>query len=502
MSTVAFWPAAPNDAWVIPSDACVRFTRGAKKNKRTTYALALSRRVGAVTPILLHVGCDYRTPAGCGGGGWAPHAGSGDDLDNAYNFADTLDAARNLAAMEWRAKERGEPMSDIEDERAAVLEIAGAILGALEPKAKDIADALGVPVSVIRDWIALPTYPEALAAQSTPLSPHYPAEHFAPKAAEAQAAPVAEAVKESLPTEAAPPLLVATRREPPKPTHFRGVLLRTASDWDDPSAEGVFVGVSNEAYHADKASLSGSSAASYAESPAHAQIEKDIPARSRDIGNMVHGDILEGKDAAALGLTIASGKTTTKDGCVTEAMVAVAKACAEALRTDPTTAPVATLPGLRELSCRARCPETGMMLRCRFDLAPEIGAWAWDIKTTSAKSPEQFESAFGEFGYDISCAHYLRVAELVGLPYRAMCYPCVSTDAPHEVWLKKFGPIPECAEAYTLARSVAVKAAAAAAHGRATGEYPKRTHAPSVVRLKPWQLDARRRAAGDDSIPH
>ena len=279
-----------------------------------------------------------------------------------------------------------------------------------------------------------------------------------------------------------------------RPTHFRGVLLRDASDWEDPSAEGVFVGVENERYHACP-SLSGSGAASYVRSAAHGIIAKVIPARSRDLGILVHGDALEGKDAAALGFQVVPGKTTTKDGCVTEDMVRLSRNCCVALRADANTAGVLAAKGLRELSCRVRCPETGAMLRCRFDLAPEAGAWAWDVKTTSADGPDAFDGSFGEFGYAVTAAHYLRVAALVGLPFRAMAYACVSTDEPHEVWVVKFGPLEDCAEAFALANAAAITSASRYVHGKATGEYPKRTHAPRVARLKPWHLDALREAA-------
>lgn len=285
-----------------------------------------------------------------------------------------------------------------------------------------------------------------------------------------------------------------------RPTHFRGIPLRDAAEWEDPSAEGVFVGVENERYHACP-SLSGTGAASYAKSAAHGIVVKAIPARSRDLGILVHGDALEGKDAAALGFTVVPGKTTTKDGCVTEDMVRLSRNCCAALRGDANTAGVLAAKGMRELSCRVRCPDTGAMLRCRFDLAPESGAWAWDIKTTSSESPAAFESEFGEFGYAVTAAHYLRVSALVGLPFRAMAYACVSTEEPHEVWVVKFGPLEECADAFALANAAALTSARRYVHGRATGEYTKRTHATRVARLKPWHLDALREAA-NSGIPY
>lgn len=342
-----------------------------------------------------------------------------------------------------------------------------------------------------------PARPEACAAEKKPREKK-------PRAAKVETEEVAAETSPS-PVKCVEPVaksveLPVKSAEPVRPTHFRGVLLRDAADWDDPSAEGVFVGVPNERYHACP-SLSGTGAASYVKSAAHGIIVKVIPARSRDLGILVHGDALEGKDAAALGFQVVPGKTTTKDGCVTEDMVRLSRNCCVALRADANTAGVLSAKGLRELSCRVRCPDTCAMLRCRFDLAPEAGAWAWDVKTTSADGPDAFEGSFGEFGYAVTAAHYLRVAALVGLPFRAMAYACVSTDEPHEVWVVKFGPLEDCAEAFALANAAAITSARRYAHGRATGEHPKRTHATRVARLKPWHLDALREAATTE-IPY
>lgn len=293
-----------------------------------------------------------------------------------------------------------------------------------------------------------------------------------------------------------------TEPAPVHPTHFRGVLLRPASDWADPNAEGVFVGVSNADYHADKLVVGGSGLGDYLKSAAHAKIEKSIPARSRDIGTLVHGDVLENKDAAALGFAVVEGKTTTKENTVTTDMVRIAKACAVALREDEHTAKVATLPGLRELSCRVRCPESGLMLKCRFDLAPDAGGWAWDIKTTSSEDPGEFAVSFGNFGYSLQAAHYLRVAALLGLPFRAMAFACVSTEAPFEVWLVKFGPVAGCEELHGLATRAAIEACKIEAKSRAEGRWGKRKHAPIVAELKSWHLTALRQLANGEGVPH
>lgn len=289
---------------------------------------------------------------------------------------------------------------------------------------------------------------------------------------------------------------------PVLPTHFRGVLLRPASEWADPNAEGVFVGVSNADYHADKSSLSSTRIKSLVQSEAHALVPVEISQAARDIGTLVHGFALEGfTTAEQMGFKVVEGKTTTKEGCVTTTMIATAHACVKALRDDANTRALIAREGLSELSVRVRCPDTGLMLRARFDRAPAEGFGCFDIKSTGG-TIEQFVASFFEFGYDIGAFHYLRVSDLAGLGYRGMSFPVVCKEAPHEVGLFHFADMPQVADEWDMAAKSHRTACVREQHIRQTGEARKRTHEPVWPNAKPWQVEARRRRLGDAEIPY
>ncbi len=326
------------------------------------------------------------------------------------------------------------------------------------------------------------------------------------KVAKKRAAKLAESAKapeetSPSPVECAAPAVV---KEPlmTGPTHFRGVLLRDAADWADPSAEGVFVGVSSADYHADKGSLSSTRVRSLVQSEAHALVPVEISKAARDIGTLVHGFSLEGfTSAEQMGFKVVEGKTTTKEGCVTTDMIATAQACVKALRDDDNTRALIAREGLSELSVRVRCPDTGLMLRARFDRAPSEGFGCFDIKTTGG-TIEQFVSSFFEFGYDIGAFHYLRVSDLAGLGYRGMSFPVVCKEAPHEVGLFHFANAEQVADEWDLAAKSHRTACIRELHIRQTGEARKRTHEPVWPNAKPWQVESRRKRLGDSEIPY
>lgn len=322
------------------------------------------------------------------------------------------------------------------------------------------------------------------------------------KAGEAPIAPVVATLEEVGAKEHAGVIVAHAETAPVLPTHFRGVLLRPASDWADPSAEGVFVGVSNTDYHADKGSLSSTRIKSLVQSEAHALVPVEISQAARDIGTLVHGFALEGfTTAEQMGFKVVEGKTTTKEGCVTTTMIATAQACVKALRDDANTRALIAREGLSELSVRVRCPDTGLMLRARFDRAPAEGFGCFDIKSTGG-TIEQFVASFFEFGYDIGAYHYLRVSDLAGLGYRGMSFPVVCKEAPHEVGLFHFADMPQVADEWDLAAKSHRTACVRELHIRQTGEARKRTHEPVWPNAKPWQVEARRRRLGDAEVPY
>ena len=92
--------------------------------------------------------------------------------------------------------------------------------------------------------------------------------------------------------------------------------------------------------------------------------------------------------------------------------------------------------GRNELSVYAKDPETGVLVRCRFDRLLDRG-FSPDMKTTTDASPRGFSNAIAKYGYAFQAAFYLDtyywatgtklesfgfIAVESKAPYNVMCY--------------------------------------------------------------------------------
>ena len=84
-----------------------------------------------------------------------------------------------------------------------------------------------------------------------------------------------------------------------------------------------------------------------------------------------------------------------------------------------------------ELAGFAEDPETGLMLKAKFDYAPKTGSVLFDLKTTADASPKKFNWSAKDFGYDIQAVHYMHVAKLCGLDYDQFIFVVVEKSAPY-----------------------------------------------------------------------
>ncbi|WP_299022374.1 PD-(D/E)XK nuclease-like domain-containing protein [uncultured Photobacterium sp.] len=80
--------------------------------------------------------------------------------------------------------------------------------------------------------------------------------------------------------------------------------------------------------------------------------------------------------------------------------------------------------GLPEISFIAKCPRTGMWLKCRFDWL-RFDCIAVDVKTTASTAPEAFAKQAGTLGYFIQEAFYRYVAALLGVQVSSFIFLCV-----------------------------------------------------------------------------
>ena len=85
--------------------------------------------------------------------------------------------------------------------------------------------------------------------------------------------------------------------------------------------------------------------------------------------------------------------------------------------------------GEAELSCFAVDPETGLLLKCRFDFLNRFGQ-AWDVKTARTADDRGFTYHANDMGYDIQDAFYTKVGILCGLDINAFIFAVVEKDIP------------------------------------------------------------------------
>jgi len=71
--------------------------------------------------------------------------------------------------------------------------------------------------------------------------------------------------------------------------------------------------------------------------------------------------------------------------------------------------------GYAELTVIARCPNTGLLLKCRFDYINKL-AIASDVKTTRSACPSKFANQSKDLAYDIQASFYKYVANLANIP--------------------------------------------------------------------------------------
>lgn len=85
--------------------------------------------------------------------------------------------------------------------------------------------------------------------------------------------------------------------------------------------------------------------------------------------------------------------------------------------------------GEAELSCFAIEPETGLLIKCRFDFLNRFGQ-AWDVKTARSADDRPFTYHANDMAYDIQDAFYRLVGTLCGLDINAFLFAVVEKEVP------------------------------------------------------------------------
>lgn len=204
-----------------------------------------------------------------------------------------------------------------------------------------------------------------------------------------------------------------------------------------PAEDGMYSGIPDEVYHADRGSLSSSGARallapSCPEIFRHQQLEPPAPKPQYDFGHVAHKFVLgEGSEIAELDPAIhglnkdgSPSKSPTSTAMWQEAAeaarqrgqipmhiaeVAKAKAMAAKVREHPLAAALLA-DGTPELSGYWHDPETGVRLRFRPDWLPNPGRGRLivvDYKTATSAHPGHFARAAADYGYHQQVPWYL-----------------------------------------------------------------------------------------------
>ena len=189
--------------------------------------------------------------------------------------------------------------------------------------------------------------------------------------------------------------------------------------------------------------LNASALKQFAKSPAHYKAYINAPSvrkKAFDIGHLTHSKILEGVQ----GWEIVEGHRGGKE--VKQKIAEVEAAGKIAIKPGEDDAIIKMYESVKahslgkhlgadvsrsELAGFVECPTTGLALKAKFDYAPASGNVLFDLKTTKNASPKKFKWSIKDFGYDIQAAHYLYVAELLGLKYEQFVFIAVESESPY-----------------------------------------------------------------------
>lgn len=202
-------------------------------------------------------------------------------------------------------------------------------------------------------------------------------------------------------------------------------------------------GMPNDDYHA-MASVSKSGLDLIARSPAHYRFAPAHTAtRNMEIGTAIHTALLEPErfaaeyvllrdvaDRRAAAYKAATAVHGTERVLVSHEADDVA-GMQESVYANPIAAAWLKNPGIRELSVFATDPETGLPVRCRFDILTECGHGI-DLKKTQDAREDAFSRAVHSYRYHVQAAFYSDVYEwATGQRLESFRFLAVEQSAPN-----------------------------------------------------------------------
>lgn len=221
----------------------------------------------------------------------------------------------------------------------------------------------------------------------------------------------------------------------------------------------------NEDYHSSLG-VSKSGLDLIARSPAHYKYPKPrIATRGMEMGTAIHTASLEPDrfdseyvivDCSARNLKAYKDQKAITGGELTLTADEGKKVMGmrESVENDHQAMSIITQPGRNELSAMAQDPETGVIIRARFDLLTDSGI-ALDLKKTQDVRPHKFMRSVSDYRYHVQDAMYSFVYELItGEPLKEFWFLAVEEESPHSCHMYQLSDLAKEMGAYYFRRDL------------------------------------------------
>lgn len=200
----------------------------------------------------------------------------------------------------------------------------------------------------------------------------------------------------------------------------------------------------NEIYHAHPEGVSSSGLKMVERSPEHYRYQAArAPSRAMELGTAIHTALLEPerfttdyvllkdvKDRRASEYK-AAVKVHGSERVLVAGEADQVAGMQEAVLSNPAMSERLNAEGWRELSLFVRDPETGALVRVRYDLLTGSGI-AVDLKSCLDARPDEFSKAIHNYAYDLSAALYTDAFQwATGVPLAAFEFAAVEKEMPH-----------------------------------------------------------------------
>ena len=253
----------------------------------------------------------------------------------------------------------------------------------------------------------------------------------------------------------------------------------------------------NEVYHATAEGVSASGLKLVLRSPAHYRFQAaKPPSRAMEIGTAIHTALLEPERFAeqyVLLKEVADRRASEYKQAVKvhgSENVLVSKEAdnvagmQETVLSNPAMSERLQAEGWRELSLFVRDPETGVLIRVRYDLLSVSGV-AVDVKKCQDARPDEFSRAILNYQYDLQAALYTDAFEwATGKPLAAFEFAAIEEQMPHGH--KLYQP---CETTLQEGRAKYREALDLFAQCERSNDWPAlECNGPEIISLPPWRM--------------